>query len=155
MSKKLQHFDVDQSKMQGIVQFVVSLIKRDFSDLKKIPQHSRWRHFDVGGRPRIQTLVNAWTSLGTDKTEQTRRILDLFVVALLLDITPATTFIYHEPSTNRALKNNQGIAVAILDMFMNGSFSSSPNQPHRVDGNVWLMSLSLLCSKPFFFFFFS
>jgi hypothetical protein len=134
---------------------VVSLIKRDFSDLKKIPRHSRWRHFDVGGRPRIQTLLNAWTSLGTDKTEQTRRILDLFVVALLLDITPATTFIYHEPSTNRALKNNQGIAVAILDMFMNGSFSSSLNQPHRVDGNVWLMSLSLLCSKPFFFFFFS
>lgn len=131
---KLHHFDVDESKLQDMVQFVIAIIKRDYDDPSKIPSHGRWRHFDVGGRPRIQTLINSWASFGTDATEQTRRILDLFVVAVLLDIDPGQgKWSYCDPSTNRVYKRREGIAVAILNMFNTGTFSIDPNQPHRVD----------------------
>lgn len=131
---KLHHFDVDESKLQDMVQFVIAIIKRDYDDPSKIPSHGRWRHFDVGGQPRIQTLIDSWASLGTDATEQTRRILDIFVIAVLLDIDPGQDkWSYRDPSTNRVYKRREGIAVAILDMFTAGTFSADPDQPHRVD----------------------
>jgi hypothetical protein len=52
-------------------------------DIKDVPMHSRWRHFDVLGRPRIHELISSW--MGVDKVEQCRRLIDLFVVSVLLD----------------------------------------------------------------------
>jgi hypothetical protein len=134
VKNKLQHFDIDTTKLQDMVQLVISLIKRDFDEPSQIPVHGCWRLFDVGGRPRIQTLINSWASLGTDPTEQTRRVLDLFVVAILLDIDPQIGYFYKESTTNRTFKKREAIAIAVLDMFIAGTFSINSNQPHRVDG---------------------
>ncbi|GAN04965.1 conserved fungal protein [Mucor ambiguus] len=136
VKNKLQHFDIDASKLQDMVQFVISLIKRDYDDPSQIPAHGRWRHFDAGGRPRIQTLINSWASLGIDATEQTRRVLDLFTVGVLLDMDPNQNYCFRETSTNRLYKKREGIAIAILEMFMAGTFSINPNQPHRVDSEA-------------------
>ncbi|CAO3632431.1 unnamed protein product [Mucor fragilis] len=136
VKNKLQHFDIDTSKLQDMVQFVISLIKRDYDDPSQIPAHGRWRHFDAGGRPRIQTLINSWASLGIDATEQTRRVLDLFTIGVLLDIDPNQSYSFRETSTNRLYKRREGIAIAILEMFMAGTFSINPNQPHRVDSEA-------------------
>ncbi|KAG2219711.1 hypothetical protein INT45_006043 [Circinella minor] len=133
---QLQHFDIDQSKFGDMVQIVLSLMKRDFDDTSEIPPHGRWRHFDVGGRPRIRNLINSWSSLGEDAMEQTRRILDLFVVACLLDIETDYTWSYREQLTGRILKRNEGVAVACLEMFTAGHFSSDPSKPHRVDSEA-------------------
>lgn len=131
--QRLQHFDVDPSKLDDMVHIVVSLIKRDFDHPTDMPVHGRWRHFDVGGRPRIQNLIQSWASLGEQPLEQTRRVLDLFVVAVLLDIETGHNWAYREQLTGRMLKRNEGVAVAVLEMFMAGTFSSDSNKPHRVD----------------------
>lgn len=131
--QQLKHFDVDSSKLNDVVQIVVSLIKRDYDHPSQIPLHSRWRHFDVGGRPRIQTLINSWASLGQNTMEQTRRLLDLFTIACLLDIEAGHTWSYREKTTNRVHKRCEGIAVALLELFVTGFFSNDPSDPHRVD----------------------
>ncbi|KAI9496329.1 hypothetical protein BDB00DRAFT_953304 [Zychaea mexicana] len=133
---QLQHFEVDQTKFNDMVQYVLSLMKRDFDDTSEIPVHGRWRHFDIGGRPRIQNLINSWASLGESTMEQTRRVLDLFVVSVLLDIETDHTWSYQEQLTGRVLKRNEGIAVACLEMFTAGAFSSDPSKPHRVDSEA-------------------
>ncbi|KAG0167819.1 hypothetical protein DFQ28_005530 [Apophysomyces sp. BC1034] len=133
---QLHHFDVDHGKLKDVVQIVVSLIKRDFADPSRIPAHGRWRHFDVGGRPRIQTLINAWASLGQDALEQTRRVLDLFVVAVLLDLEAGHTWSYREKTTGRVYKRTEGVAVAVLELFTSGVFSSQASDPHRVDSEA-------------------
>lgn len=130
---KLAHFDIDTSKLQDIVQLVISLIKRDYDDPSVIPGHGRWRHFDAGGRPRLQNLIQQWANEGIDSLEQTRRVLDLLVISVLLDIDPSHGYTYREPSTNRYYKRREGVAVALLDMFMAGVFSMNPEMPHRVD----------------------
>lgn len=135
VKNKLNHFDIDESKLQDMAQFVISFIKRDYDDPSQIPAYGRWRHFDVGGRPRLQTLINSWSSIGTDATEQTRRVLDLMVIAVLLDIDPGqNNWSFREKISNRVYKRREGIAVAILEMFNSGLFSINENQPHRVDG---------------------
>ena len=130
---RLQHFDVDPSKLQDVVQFVVSLIKRDYDEPSAVPVHGIWRHFDVSGRPRIQHLLNSWSSLGFDATEKTRRVLDLFVVAVLMDTDADHVWSYRENATGRTYKRAEGVAVAVLELFTAGAFSSDVNQPHRVD----------------------
>ncbi|RUP33936.1 hypothetical protein BC936DRAFT_138551 [Jimgerdemannia flammicorona] len=128
---KLHHFDVDTSKLTDVVQFVVSLIRRDHPDISKIPPHSRWRHFDVGGRPRVQNLVNSWKGKCDDPVEHTRRILDLVIVSVLLDAGAGTVWSYKEKSTGRTYRRSEGLGIASLDMFLDGAFSSNPDQPHQ------------------------
>ena len=134
VKNKTHHFDVDPNKFQDMVQFVIAIIKRDYDNPSEILAHGRWRHFDIGGKSRIQTLINSWTGLGTDATEKTRRILDLFVIAVLVDIDPGQgSWSFRDPSTQRQYKRREGVAVALFNMFMAGTFSNTPNQPHRVD----------------------
>ncbi|KAI7904272.1 uncharacterized protein BX663DRAFT_530376 [Cokeromyces recurvatus] len=147
VKNKLHHFNIDSSKLQDIVQLVISLLKRDYYDFDsqqlQIPSHGRWRHFDAGGCARIQALlIDPWTKMGVDSLEQTRRILDLFVIAVLLDLDPSQGYSYQESTHHRIYKKREGMAIAILEMFMNGVFSINPEEPHRVDSEA-LMQLTL------------
>ncbi|KAI8075243.1 hypothetical protein BC940DRAFT_287831 [Gongronella butleri] len=135
---QLKHFDVDEGKLKDVIQIIVSLIKRDYDSPADIPVHGRWRHFDVGGRPRIQNLINVWASLGQDRLEQTRRTLDLLTAACLLDMEPGNQWSYREKTSNFFLKRQEGMAVATLDLFMQGFFSNDPSDPHRVDSEALL-----------------
>jgi hypothetical protein len=130
---RLNHFDVDQSKLEDMIQFVILIIKRDYDSPSDIPVYSRWRHFDIGGRPRLNNLIQTWASLGQSTLEQTRKLIDILVIACLLDMKPCQIWSYTEQSTGRVFKKKDGIAIAILDLFLNGAFSSDPTNPHRVD----------------------
>lgn len=133
MRNKLQHFDVDTSKLDDMVTIVLSLMKRDFDDTSQIPQFGRWRHFEAGGKSRIQQqlIQSAWA--GIDPMEQTRRLIDLFVVAVLLDIDLGAGYAYREQASGRVYKQHEGVAIAVFEMFLAGTFSSDPRVPHRVD----------------------
>lgn len=141
---RLEHFEVDQSKLDDMIKLVVSLIKRDYDKPDDIPVHGCWRYFDAGGRPRIKNLINAWASLGEGAMEQTRRIIDLFVVAVLLDLEAGHVWSYREQLTGRTHKRNEGIAIAVLEMFNAGVFSSDPSKPHRVDCKLILIHFALI-----------
>lgn len=130
---RLIHFDVDQSKLDDMIQFVTLIIKRDYDTPSDIPVYSRWRHFDIGGKQRLNILMKAWSSQGLSTLEQTKRLIDILVVACLMDMKPCQSYCYMESATGRVLKRKDGIAVALLDMFNSGVFSTDPSQPHRVD----------------------
>ncbi|GAA5814308.1 hypothetical protein MFLAVUS_007802 [Mucor flavus] len=133
---RLIHFDVDSTKLDDMIQFVVLIIKRDFDSPSDIPVYSRWRHFDIGGNPRLTNLMKSWTALGQSSLEQTRKLIDILVVACLMDMKPCQSYVYTEHATGRVWKRKDGIAVAILDMFLSGTFSSDSSQPHRVDSEA-------------------
>ncbi|CAG8648772.1 19422_t:CDS:2, partial [Cetraspora pellucida] len=133
-TNSLNHFQVDFSKLQDVVTKVIALIKRDYKQINDIPPHSRWRHFDVGGHARIQTLINEWKSV-CDELEITRRLLDLFVISVLLDAGAGNTWSYKEKETGHIYNRSEGLAIASLDMFKSGIFSSLDSQPHQVDAD--------------------
>ncbi|KAF9977484.1 hypothetical protein BGZ73_005871 [Actinomortierella ambigua] len=144
---KLNHFDVDFSKLSDITTFVVALIKRDHGDtqsIAKIPPHSRWRHFEVGGQARLSNLHTIWSSSGAvDKVEQARRTLDLMVVSVLLDAGAGTKWTYKDKkAAGRTYRRSEGLAIASLDMFAEGAFSSETGSPYQVDAKG-LSSLTL------------
>lgn len=112
----------------------VFLLKRDYdTDYQSIPSHSRWQHFDVGGRPRINQLLQSWPST-IDAQERTRRLIDLFLVSVLLDAGAGNLWSYKSKESGRVYTRSEGLAVASLEMFKTGMFSSDPTEPCRVDG---------------------
>ncbi|KAJ5272545.1 hypothetical protein N7478_007670 [Penicillium angulare] len=131
---QLHHFDVDLSKFKATASYVVSIIKRDYApDYENIPPHGRWQHFDVGGRPRINQLLQSWPSR-IDAQERTRRLIDLFVVSVLLDAGAGTKWSYRSKESGKIYSRSEGLAVASLEMFKSGLFSSDPTEPCQVDG---------------------
>ena len=132
-NNQLNHFDVDLSKFSDTADYVVSIIKRDFAgDYASIPPHGRWQHFEVGGRPRITQLLQSWPT-SVDNQERTRRLLDLFLVSVLLDAGAGTKWSYKSKESGKTYSRSEGLAVASLEMFKTGAFSSDKNQPHQVD----------------------
>ncbi|EME43293.1 hypothetical protein DOTSEDRAFT_89200 [Dothistroma septosporum NZE10] len=130
---QLRHFNVDMSKFPDTAQYVVSIIKRDFApDYHTIPPHGRWQHFEVGGRPRVEQLMQTWPST-VDNQERTRRLIDLFLVSVLLDAGAGTKWQYRSKESGKVYKRSEGLAVASLEMFKMGLFSSKPDEPHQVD----------------------
>ncbi|KAJ5134890.1 hypothetical protein N7448_000089 [Penicillium atrosanguineum] len=131
---RLNHFDVDMSKFKATASYVVSIIKRDYApDYASIPPHGRWQHFDVGGRPRINQLLQSWPS-SIDAQERTRRLIDLFVVSVLLDAGAGNNWSYKSKESGKIYGRSEGLAVASLEMFKSGLFSSDPTEPCQVDG---------------------
>jgi hypothetical protein len=99
----------------------------------QIPAHGRWRHFDVE-RERIDPLLNEWKDVSN--TEKCARLLDLFLVSVLLDAGAGNAWTYTEKGTSNVYSRSEGLAIASFDMFKAGMFSSNSQQPYQVDGTL-------------------
>lgn len=72
--------------------------------------------------------------ISVNAQERTRRLIDLFLVSVLLDAGAGTKWQYKSKESGRFYKRSEGLAVASLEMFKAGMFSSNPNEPCQVDG---------------------
>ncbi|KAL8828766.1 MAG: hypothetical protein Q9191_002401 [Dirinaria sp. TL-2023a] len=140
---QLSHFDIDATKWKDTVDYVTRIIKRDFApDYSNIPPHGRWQHFEAGGRPRVDQLLATWPS-SVDNQERTRRLLDLFLVSVLLDAGAGTKWTYRSKESGKIYRRSEGLAVASLEMFKAGCFSSDEANPCQVD-SAGLRKLTVL-----------
>ena len=107
--------------------------QRDFApDYSKIPPHGRWQHFEAGGRPRMDQLLASWGS-SVDNQERTRRLIDLFLVSVLLDAGAGTRWSYKSKESGKIYRRSEGLAIASLEMFKAGYFSSDESTPCQAD----------------------
>ncbi|KAK8041586.1 hypothetical protein PG994_014593 [Apiospora phragmitis] len=114
---KLHHFDVDMNKFPDVVRFVCGIIKRDYdAPFNTIPMHSRYQHFCVGGRDRIAALLSTFDD-SVDMTEKCRRLIDLFMVSVLLDAGAGTSWSFKSAENGRVYRRSEGLAIASLEMF--------------------------------------
>lgn len=73
--------------------------------------------------------------------ERTRRLLDLFVVSVLLDAGAGNVWKY-TTKQNKRYGRSEGLAIGSLDMFEMGLFSSDTSDPYRVDCTVSLIYIT-------------
>lgn len=74
----------------------------------------------------------SWPST-IDNQERTRRLIDLFLVSVLLDAGAGTKWQYKSKESGRVYRRSEGLAVASLEMFKAGVFSSHASEPCQVD----------------------
>ncbi|KAI1764613.1 DUF1688-domain-containing protein [Hypoxylon sp. FL1150] len=129
----LAHFEVDMDKFPDVVSFVCGIIKRDFDPpFLSIPPHGRYQHFCVGGRDRIANLLATFPDT-VDSTEKCRRLVDLFLVSVLLDAGAGTSWSFKSAENGRIYRRSEGLAIASLEMFKTGLFSGNPANKFQVD----------------------
>lgn len=125
-------FALDGDGLEAAVQATLAVTRRRFPNPADIPFHSRWRHFEAGGRDRWAALAGRLT--GLPKEEIARRRIDLAVVSVLLDAGAGPSWSYREPGTGETYARSEGLGVASFHMFANGAFSrDAKGDPLRVD----------------------
>jgi hypothetical protein len=122
------HFALDPAGLERAAELVIEVTRENYSDLK-IPLHSRWRHFCVGGADRSQNILTS----APDARERARMAIDLATVSVLLDAGAGDAWRYRDNTSGRTFARSEGLAIASLDMFGAGAFSSDRAHPLRVD----------------------
>ncbi|MFB1480430.1 URC4/urg3 family protein [Corallococcus sp. RDP092CA] len=132
LAGRLEYFRVEPSRLPTVVDRVLAVTHEAYPRLD-IPVHSRWRHFDAGGVPRLAQLEEQLAPLPPE--ERARSRVDLGVVSVLLDAGSGPAWRYEEPGGATYVRS-EGLAVASLRMFMAGAFSSDPDRPLRADAEA-------------------
>ena len=130
LAGQLSHFTIDLSRLASTAELVATVTRERYPALK-VPLHSRWRHFDVGGYDRVAELERTLSRASAD--ERVRAKLDLAVVSVLLDAGAGSGWCYVEAETGQQHARSEGLAVASFRMFESGFFSADRKEPMRVD----------------------
>jgi hypothetical protein len=140
-------FAVDGDRLDDVVERVLAIMRANHPDLAKIPPHSRWRHFAVGGIDRAAQLEARLAGLPAGEALRAR--FDLVVTSVLLDAGAGPTWRFREPGSGLVFGRSEGLALASFHMFMAGGFSSTPGSPLRADA-AGLMSVTETSLARFF-----
>ncbi|KAG6335715.1 hypothetical protein ID866_3373 [Astraeus odoratus] len=143
---KLQFFDYHPEREHDVIEFCAGIMERDFrGNFTAIPPHGRWRHLDAG-EPRIGPMLRNWDASGTpvSEKEKCKRLIDLFLVSVLLDAGAGNQWSYTEKATGQAFSRSEGLGVASVHMFADGLFSGSPSQPFRVAEAMQVSSSNMM-----------
>ena len=138
LNGKLPYFHVDLSRLIAAVDLVIDVTRQSYPTLA-VPLHSRWRHFVVAGKDRWALIEQAtnWP----DPSARARAGFDLAIVSVLLDAGAGPQWRYRTFATTESVGRSEGLALASLDMFCRGTFSSDPGNRLQADPQG-LMQLS-------------
>ena len=131
-SGKLKHFKVNEDKIKDVVDFVIEVTKENYPN-GKIPYHSRWSHFGVGGIDRVGWLNQQPLPGKPDGLARARMHYDLVVPSILLDAGAGMKWSYVDTMSGQTFSKSEGLAVASFDMFASGLFSSDPKCSFQTD----------------------
>lgn len=100
-----------------------------------IPPHGRWQHFNAGGVPRLDPLIEQWKTEDIDEIEIARRVIDIIVVSVLLDAGAGDHWTFTD-EIGVKIGRSEGLAVASLSAFNSNIFGKS-----CVDGQCFSLHL--------------
>lgn len=126
---ELAWFEVDLHRLGDAARLTAELTRSRYPDLK-VPEHSRFAHFEAGGVARLAELERELTSLAP--RERARALVDLVVVSVLLDAGAGMRWRYREPETDCTLGRSEGLAIASLAWAKSGALSGN-GRPYQVD----------------------
>ncbi|MGI9475635.1 MAG: URC4/urg3 family protein [Hyphomicrobiaceae bacterium] len=128
-SGDLTHFKVHLDRLDAAASYVVDTIRQRYPDLD-IPFHARWRHFNIDGADRWRQIA---AGLNVDDPERARIRFDLVVTSVLLDAGAGPHWRYRDAAAGGILERSEGLALASLDAFAAGFFSSDHANPLMAD----------------------
>jgi len=126
-SGALEHLALNLSRLDATAELVVEETRRNYPDLR-VPYHSRWRHFEVGGVDRL-----ARAALPKDLVERCRARIGLATLSVLLDAGAGDAWRYREPASGKIFARSEGLGVASFDLVMSGVLSRTDGAPWRIE----------------------
>lgn len=146
LDDRLPNFRVELARLDAAADLVIATMREAYPSLA-IPFHSRWRHFTIEGHNRYDGAERFTGS--SDRFTRAHAAFDLAIVSVLLDAGAGTQWRYRDALTGKLIGRSEGLALASLDMFTSGAFSSDPSDPLRADATALMAVTPLTLSKGF------
>ncbi|HAT8324198.1 TPA: DUF1688 family protein [Legionella pneumophila subsp. pneumophila] len=127
---RLEHFSLNPERMTTTASYIVDIITSRYPELD-IPYHSRWRHFEMDGLPRIHNLRKQLEPISP--SEWGKILYELVIISVFLDAGAGPLWRYKEALTEKEYSRSEGLALASLYLYESGAFSADPTNPFRVD----------------------
>jgi Protein of unknown function (DUF1688) len=118
---ELEYFRLNEAKLPAVTERVIDVTRQAYPDVRAIPYHGRYRHFDAGGVPRLARFQHSLAGLSDD--DQLRARTELVITSVLLDAGAGAAWHYREPD-GRSYARSEGLAVASYHLFMSGALAS-------------------------------
>ena len=125
-SGQLEHWRLDESRSSDVAERVLCVTRQTYPDLARIPYHGRYRHFDVGGVPRLSEFARKIQALSAD--EQLAARFELVICSVLLDAGAGRAWSYRGRDGG-AYARSEGLAVASYELFVEGGLGGSASAP--------------------------
>jgi hypothetical protein len=123
------HFRWHDERLPAVADYVVEVIRSRYPDLR-VPFHSRWRHFEAGGRGSPTSWgqpIDRWKRLadarGLRGVERAKAAVDLVIPSVLLDAGAGPSWRYVERETGQAFTRSEGLGIASLDLYASGGLA--------------------------------
>ena len=123
---ELEHWQLDESKLPAVAARVAAVTQQNYPDLTRIPYHGRYRHFDVGGVPRLAQFDEKISHF--PREEQLAARFELVVTSVLLDAGAGPTWRYRA-ADGALYTRSEGLAVASYELFVSGALGGSAHAP--------------------------
>lgn len=117
----LAHFRLKEGALRAVAERVITVTREVYPDIRAIPYHGRYRHFDVGGVARLARFQRSLQDFDVD--DRLRASTELVITSVLLDAGAGTAWQYREPD-GRSFSRSEGLAVASYHLFMSGALAS-------------------------------
>jgi len=131
---ELANFSLDETRLAPLAEYVVRVTRAAYPDVKAIPSHTRFRHFDVGGIDRVARL-DARLS-GLPPTDRLSAKFELAITSVLLDAGAGERWCDREAGGDTYTRS-EGLAIASYDLFVSGGLSDDPARaPFRADAGA-------------------
>ena len=124
-------FRLHLDRLEEAIDFVLDIIKKEYPNLD-IPYHSRWGHFKVRWHDRFLELEN---QIESTPWEKAYRQWDLVIVSVLLDAGAGMQWKFFDSLSGESFSKSEGLALASLEAFKQGLFSSDSSHPYQVDAD--------------------
>lgn len=127
------HWTVNLDRMQTVAEDVAAITRQTYPDLA-VPLHSRWRHFEIGGRDRWAEMTEKqpWP----DNMAKARAAFDLATISVLLDAGSGGEWRWFDALTNQYYRSSEGLALASFALFCSGQLSERAGEPLRADASA-------------------
>ncbi len=119
---KLVHWALDESRLPEVAERVLALTRELYPDLSRIPYHGRYRHFDVGGVPRLALFDAKIGHLSAD--DQLSARFELVISSVLLDAGAGREWQY-TGNDGGVYTRSEGLAVASYELYASGALNGS------------------------------
>jgi Protein of unknown function (DUF1688) len=126
---ELAHFALHLDALPACAAYVAETIRQNYPTLR-VPPHSRWRHLDANGH---NWFARLGSKMSSDPQERARQRIELAVTSVLLDAGAGPNWRWRDPVTGRDFARSEGLALASLEAFREGLFSSEPAGLARAD----------------------
>jgi hypothetical protein len=123
---ELEHWSLDETKLSDVAQRVATLTRQNYPDLTRIPYHGRYRHFDVGGVPRLAQFDAKIAHFSGE--EQLAARFELVITSVLLDAGAGPTWQFRG-ADGGVYSRSEGLAVASYELFLAGVLGGSKAAP--------------------------